>query len=372
MRNPFTLGIAAGEDFCNREKELKELLNYARNGQKVVFYSPRRYGKSSLIGQVHETLSKEGYFVVYADLFSVTSETDFLSKFATAVFKGIGRGADPRTWIEKAVNIFKRFVPSVEFGSDGAAFSVRFDRTDHPDLLLDDLMEGIRSYTLRKKLKACITLDEFQEITELKESKKIEGTLRSYIQRHKEIAYFFVGSRRRILTDMFTDKSRPFYKSAFLYTFAEIPKDAFAPYITDRFNKTGKTCALKSSGEIYDLVRGNPYYVQKLSSLCWDQTQKACNSGIVRKSYHTLINIESAEFEGIWGGLALAQKTLLKAIAKEPASAIFSKAYLERHKLSVGGVQKAVKYLIRRDLVEKEKGSYKITDPVFGAWLSVQ
>src|SRR3972149_2286695 len=90
--------------------------------------------------------------------------------------------------------------------------------------------------------RACIALDEFQEITELSEAKKIEGTLRSHIQFHKEIAYFYIGSRRRILNDMFSNKSRPFYKSGFSYTLKGVPKQDFVPYIESRFKGTGKVC----------------------------------------------------------------------------------------------------------------------------------
>jgi len=76
----------------------------------------------------------------------------------------------------------------------------------------------------QRNARACVALDEFQEITELPESKKIEGLLRSHIQLHSEISYFFIGSRRRILQEMFSDKSRAFYKSAFAYPLKEIPK----------------------------------------------------------------------------------------------------------------------------------------------------
>jgi hypothetical protein len=42
LRNPFNIGVAQEkDDFCNRITEKEELLKYARNAQKVVFYSSR-------------------------------------------------------------------------------------------------------------------------------------------------------------------------------------------------------------------------------------------------------------------------------------------------------------------------------------------
>ena len=43
LRNPFTLGIVQKEDFCDREKEIEDLLRYAKNGDNIVLFSPRRY-----------------------------------------------------------------------------------------------------------------------------------------------------------------------------------------------------------------------------------------------------------------------------------------------------------------------------------------
>src|SRR5262249_1189845 len=47
--NPFTFGaLALDEAFTDREPELAELAGDLRNGQDVLVYAPRRYGKSSL------------------------------------------------------------------------------------------------------------------------------------------------------------------------------------------------------------------------------------------------------------------------------------------------------------------------------------
>ena len=48
--NPFTFGdLALDEAFTDREEEIRELVSDMRNGQNVLVYAPRRYGKSSLV-----------------------------------------------------------------------------------------------------------------------------------------------------------------------------------------------------------------------------------------------------------------------------------------------------------------------------------
>ena len=49
-RNPFRYGALAIDDaFADREAEVQELKFDLNNGQDVVVFAPRRYGKSSLV-----------------------------------------------------------------------------------------------------------------------------------------------------------------------------------------------------------------------------------------------------------------------------------------------------------------------------------
>ena len=46
MRNPFEYGgVVSGEAFCNREKELGDLLRPIENAEKLFVFSERRYVK---------------------------------------------------------------------------------------------------------------------------------------------------------------------------------------------------------------------------------------------------------------------------------------------------------------------------------------
>lgn len=371
MKNPFTLGIVDTEpDFCNRKKELRDLLRHARNGSNVVLCSPRRFGKSSLAKIILAELKKENFLTAYVDLFPISSEKDFVSRFAMSIFRNIGKFDNSENFVQKVKGVFKKVIPVMEVGQDGYSLSVKLDSSSSNDILLDDLMEGLCRYVKKTKRRACIVLDEFQEITELAESKKIEGILRSHIQSHHEISYFYVGSRRRILEDMFSNKARPFYKSAFFYALREISKDDFIPYIARLFKDSNKMCSSSSAEYIYLKVRGYPYYVQKLSSIAWDISENECKESVVDNAFNLLVESEKIDFEGVWSGLMNAQKTILKLFAKEPTIVPFSKDYIGKSGISLGGFQKALKALYSKDLVEKmDNGVLRLTDPLMEAWL---
>ena len=73
--NPFVYGEqVSGENFCNREIEINELTSEIDSGQNIMIYSPRRTGKTSLIGEVLEKAKSKGILTVYIDLFPVISE----------------------------------------------------------------------------------------------------------------------------------------------------------------------------------------------------------------------------------------------------------------------------------------------------------
>ena len=61
MKNPFVYGeTVRGDNFCNRKQEINELVNYFKNGTNVIIFSPRRYGKTSLINHVLEIAGQKG------------------------------------------------------------------------------------------------------------------------------------------------------------------------------------------------------------------------------------------------------------------------------------------------------------------------
>ena len=69
MKNPFVYGEeVTGEAFWNRGNEIKELTQDIKNGQNVIIFSTRRYGKTSLIKNALEKVRREGVLTVYGDL----------------------------------------------------------------------------------------------------------------------------------------------------------------------------------------------------------------------------------------------------------------------------------------------------------------
>ncbi len=73
MDNPFVFnGYAGAEYFCDREKELAELLRFAENNVNVTLIAQRRMGKTGLIFRLIDELASVGSKIkpIYVDIFA--------------------------------------------------------------------------------------------------------------------------------------------------------------------------------------------------------------------------------------------------------------------------------------------------------------
>lgn len=69
LHNPFYIWVLPVEaPFCNRKKELSELTRHSLNKINVALFSPRRYGKTSLIKRVLGSVESKGMIPIYINL----------------------------------------------------------------------------------------------------------------------------------------------------------------------------------------------------------------------------------------------------------------------------------------------------------------
>ena len=114
-----------------------------------------------------------------------------------------------------------------------------------------------------------VAFDEFQEIADLGGA-RIEKTLRSYIQNHSSVSYLFAGSKRHVLTEMVTNRSRAFLLMGKLMTLDKIPEDLFSPYILEKFKRTGYKTEVSTVKTIIQESDNVPNNVQMLCHELWE------------------------------------------------------------------------------------------------------
>ena len=370
-KNPFFLKeYAEDEPFCGREEQEKYLAACARNIDHVVLIAPRRTGKTSLIKRVQKTLSREGAVCLYVDFFGVVSVEDIAARLADALFRET-RSRDALH--KRAMGAMQCFRPAADNSLHaGKGFSAGVELISSKSsgfALLEEVLKSLGVFIHRSAELVHFALDEFQEITTLSQSAKIETLLNEYIHRHAA-AYTFIGSRREELRAIFSSRSRSFYQEAVQVELTPIPEKKLADFVAGQFTSHGKICSLEVAGQLVASVHCFPYYVRKLSCCVYDSSENKVTIDDVEEAFQVLLKYEEPFFEGLFLGLAPGQIALLRAIAREPGKSIFAQEFIQRHRLgSIGGAQGAKKKMLHLDIIEFRDGKWRIVDPVFEKWL---
>ncbi|MEF8942288.1 MAG: hypothetical protein V5B78_05780 [Desulfohalobiaceae bacterium] len=234
--------------------------------------------------------------------------------------------------------------------------------------VLERTLSGLASFMDKTEERIHIVLEEFQEITEIEKGAQIQGVMRKHIQ-EMPVSFFFVNNRRRILREMFHDRSKPFFQSMFEFEPGDLPRDEGIDYVQERFRSGGREITKDPAGMIFKLTSGNPYYLQKFCHILFDSGKgNVQDEDAVFRAFRFLLESEKGYFEATLDSLTAKQRSLLTALAKDPTTSIYSSEYAQRHSLgSVGGTQQSVDALSKRELIAKENGVWKVTAPVLEA-----
>lgn len=375
MENPFVYGkVARGEYFADRGREIAELSSDILSGQNVILFSPRRYGKTSLILEVLDRVRAQGVLTVYLDLFKVVSAEDFVSAYAREVARLCGGGI--RTALQRIRALLPRLVPKAVVKGDGVEVELEFefDLRGEREPLLDDLFEAVATLARERGKRAAVVFDEFQEIAVWDEGERVQRQMRAHFQHHPEAAYIFMGSKRHLMQDIFQNKNRPFYRFGKHFPLGKIPEHGFAAFIEARFEGTGSRVEREVPHAILEVTENHPYYTQLLCHVLWDRRrdERVVTAEHVALGVEEVLSREAHAFQGMWDMLPLKARQLLVALAKEdtPRVEIYSSKFLQKNNLGpASSVQRALWRLLAEEILEKVDGAYEFTDVFFKRWL---
>ena len=367
MENPFSYtGIVRGDAFCNRQTEQTELLKFIKGSQNVLLYSHRRYGKSSLIYKLFNRLERQRAKIdtLYVELYGTLSEKDFVAAILASLNQIESK-------LEKLVKMVRSAIKSVKLGmsidpiTGSPGVSVSFD-SGYRDAMLSNVLGLLRSFSEKRKL--MVVFDEFQEIAGYKQ-KGFEKRLRAIIQQHENISYLFCGSQRHILTEIFTNKNRAFYKLAQSYPLAKIQTDQYVPWAQKLFLKKGKRIEAQLVEEIVFRCENHPMYVQQFLFYLWEEKVTEFSNDTVDEIELRILQSSQNEFLNLWDSLTLNQKKTLKLILLTGGREMFYANALQAVDLNAGSqVTRSLEKLIGDNIVLKND-DYKIQDVMFKKWI---
>jgi uncharacterized protein len=373
--NPFTFGaLALDRAFTNRDAEIRELVSDMENGQDVLVYAPRRYGKSSLVLRAAQRAMRKGILVGYCDLMRTPTKERFAAALAKTIYSDLETAAGQA--IERATRLFRglRITPTMEVDPVDASLRFVFHagrrRAD-----IDDTIEALLALPAQiaaeRKRRAVLVFDEFQEILTL--DRHFPNLMRAVFQEQPEVGHIYLGSKRHVLERIFEDENEPFWRSAKRLEIGLIAPAAFARYLRERFEETEKGIDDDALNRLLEATAGHPYGTQELAYFLWElvPTGHFARLADVEAALEQVLRSEHNHFAKLWDDAPYAQRLLMLALADEPTRSLYAADYAERHDLPTKpALQRAIGALVTKEIAARDPGRvYRIVEPFFADWL---
>jgi uncharacterized protein len=372
--NPFRFGaLALDEAFADRDDELRELVHDVRNGQDVVIFAPRRFGKSSLAWRAAQELVRKRVLVAQLDLMNTPTKARLAERLADSIFENVASPLERAR--ERALAPFRglQIQPTVNVDPEDGSLSFSFAvarRAQDLDATLERLLALPGELAAAKNRRVALFLDEFQEIVAI--DPRLPMLLRSVFQRQPEVAHVYLGSRRHVMERIFNDENEPFWRSAKPTELGPIPTGPFAEFVVERFRASRRAIRAEALERIMAATGGHPYATQELCYFLWEVTsgRRAATPADVETAIEALLRAEDAHFTLVWEQAAAAQRLLLVALAREQPARPLTGDYRREHGLpSAATVQKALAALEQRELIARGPDGHRISEPFLAEWI---
>jgi hypothetical protein len=372
ISNPFiTTGYQGSEYFCDREAETKTLKDNLVNGQSTTLVAIRRIGKTGLIRHVLAQLP-ENYTGIYLDILPSENLKDFLNALASSVFTTIREQSKPG---KKIIDFIKSLRPAITFDP----------LTGFPQFTID-VRPGEAEQHIRSVLKyleeypqvVIIAIDEFQQILNYPE-KNTDAWLRSIIQSLNNVRFIFSGSQQHLMTQLFSDPSRPFYQSASFLKIDKININDYTFFIHGQFQKGGIRIGKETIHAMLDWADHHTYYVQLLCNRVYASAHKKADDESWKEQAARLLQEHEVVFFKYRDLLTKQQWFLLKAVAHEGAVLYpTSKDFISKYDLgSPATVLRSLQALLQKEMIYSDYTNegqkfYSVYDVLFRRWMQAK
>jgi len=355
--------------FCDRDKELDQLKRNIQGGNSTTLIALRRLGKTALIRHLFYHLRSK-YITIYLDILPTESLSDMLNQLSMAI---VSEYSDKSTLGKKVWQMIRSLRPVISY--DALSGAPLISIKTNPDESRKSIAELF--LILEEQAKpVVIAIDEFQQILEYPE-KQTDSWLRSMVQKLKNVSFIFSGSQQHLMTDLFANPGRPFFRSTQFMKIGKLPDQIYRDFILHKFRQHSKSISEETVSEMLKWTDLHTYYVQLLCNRVFLSTGKQVTSGKWKEEATKILKEQEFVFFGYREMLTKPQWKLLKAIAMSgrvyhPTSSDFMARY---YLGSSATVLRSLHSLLRMELIYKENDKdgnsyYGIYDVLFGRWIS--
>jgi len=369
--NPFsTRDYISPNYFCNRQAELKQLIDAIDNQKNTTIVSQRRLGKTALIKHCFNTLqNRKDVSLHYFDIYSTQNLREFTNQLSTSLLGYFE--SKPEKVFQQILKLLGQFRP--KFSIDELTGKPSIELSLQSDAETGQSLGALFNYLVVQKKKIVIAIDEFQQITQYPET-NVEAILRTHIQGNNNISMIYSGSNRHMLVSLFNDYARPFYQSSGFLFLGKLDKETYKTFIAGHFNKAGTEISQEALDSIMDWTLGHTYYVQEVCSSLYAINFSHIGVPEVNRIIIQLMEERTPLYQIYRDLLTSSQYALLKALAiegqtEQPTSTGFVTTYQLG---AVSTVKRSLEALVNKNIVFYEDGKYHLIDIFLMRWLQRQ
>jgi len=347
-------GFATEDTFFGRKDELKFINTFSLQSNNLLIYSLRRFGKSSLIKEQMRRDSDTTY--IYFDIYDITSENDFARLFLRAIAKA--QKGTVANVMSKLPKLFSRVSFDVIFDSTTGKtkLSPTLGNMNFDDAI-DDAFNAL--FLMSKKQKIVVAIDEFQQIS-LIQNVKIDALLRKYMQEDKKISYFFLGSKRHMLTDLFRYKA-PLYEMATHYELKGIKREDYILYIQKYLNISDALVI-----HIIDIAKNETKLIIHICSILYDRyAKKSITQKIINETIKEIVMSKHSSYSMLFDSFSLGKKKAFKILCNHKE--LYRQEVLDEYKISKQSLLSSLNSLFKDEIIDKNE-SWFIPDRTFELW----
>ena len=135
----------------------------------------------------------------------------------------------------------------------------------------DEILNLPQKIAQSKGIKFVICLDEFQDLVRFKDSSLFEKKMRAVWQKQKDVTYCIYGSKRHMMSDIFNNSNRPFYRFGEFMYLQKITEDSWIKFLQTSFKSTGKKISKPLAIRVAELMKCHSWYVQQFAYCLWNR-----------------------------------------------------------------------------------------------------
>jgi uncharacterized protein len=304
----------------------------------------------------------EGLIPILVDLYGVLSIADVAIRFERAYARQLKGKTRARV---------EEFLQStglgLSLGALGISARLQLDPRRDPLPALHALLDLPLRLEEGGGFRALIVLDEFQDITKVKQ---MDAVLRSHIQYQGEVASFvFAGSEPGLMRELFEQKERPLYGQAVPMRLERLADADIAAYIVERFRESGRSVG-EALNPLVESAQGHPQRAMLLAHRLWAQVEPEAATGLAdwRVAHAAALAELQPEFDANWRRLSTNEQKALTAVVAGRGSP-FQRRVLEQLELAKSTARAALLGLAATATVERQGEEYVVVDPLFAEWI---